>query len=263
MELIPLIDWNNAQSGFGFMEFGYTTDDTGTRWPFALNFDVLAHELGHAILFATLDLPLDGQWTAQFGAFHESSADLTAIISTMHFDSVLERLMRSTRGNIYTLNELNRIGEISNNRQIRLASNTRKMSEVTDEVHDLSRPLTGAIFDAIVYLYVEELRAANLIDAALYEMVLDDDARARNAGRMQAAFDRVYQNRHFQFKAALTTARDSVGMRLTQAWSALSPDDLTYGDVADAFLAADARQTGDRHQEELRRIFDWREISTS
>ena len=60
LEMIPLIDWDNAQSGFGFLEFGFGRTIAGgidpTR-PYCQNFDVLAHELGHSIIFSQVGVP--------------------------------------------------------------------------------------------------------------------------------------------------------------------------------------------------------------
>ena len=260
LELIPMIAWENAQSGYGYMEFGHRKDDAGAYQPYGLNFDVIAHELGHGLLFSTLGLPAEGHWSAEFGAFHESNADIVAVLAAMHFDSVLDRLLHAARGNIYTQNELNRIGELSENRQIRVASNSRKMSDVTAEVHDLSRPMTGAIFDFIVYVYVEELLHRELIGRDLRDAMLDLDRRPDEVDSIQALFDRAYLNRHFPFKAALMEARDIVGRRLTAAWRRLSPNDLGYGDVATALIDIDYELSGERYQEELRQIFHWREI---
>ncbi len=260
LELIPLLDWDNAQSGYGFMEFGYSADATGKNWPFALNFDVVAHEVGHAVLFSLMDLPLEGRWTPEFGGFHESAADLVSLLSVMHFDTVLDRILHSCRGNIYTLNELNRIGEISETRQIRLASNNRKMSEVTTEVHDLSRPLTGAFFDMISYVFMDELHHRNLIGTDLLDVTLRDDRRSQSADWIQSAFDEAYKNRHFQFKAALTEARDAVGTRLAAAWEVLSPNDLSYSDVATAFLSVTQRLADERHHQQFQESLHWRGI---
>ena len=58
LELIPLIEWDNAQSGFGFIETGHTPLTASVAMPYCLSFDVLAHELGHAILFAELGVPV-------------------------------------------------------------------------------------------------------------------------------------------------------------------------------------------------------------
>jgi hypothetical protein len=260
LELIPLIAWENAQSGYGFMEFGHAKDDAGAYQPYGLNFDIIAHELGHSLLFSVMGLPIEGHWSAEFGAFHESNADIVALLSVMHFDSVLDRLLHATRGNIYTLNEINRIGELSETRQIRVANNSRKMSEVTTEVHDLSRPMTGAIFDFVAYAYVQQLLRRELIGKDLWEATLSVDRRQDELEAIQADFDKAYVNRHFQFKAALMEARDIVGTRLTAAWRRLSPTDLTYSDVATALIDVDFELSGEQYQDELREIFHWREI---
>jgi hypothetical protein len=260
LELIPWLDWENAQSGYGYMEFGQAKDDAGNDQPFALNFDVVAHELGHSLLFSAMGLPIEGHWSAEFGAFHESNADIVALLSLMHFDTVLDRLLHSTRGNIYTLNELNRIGELSETRQIRIASNSRKMSEVTDEVHDLSRPLTGALFDILVYYYLEELLRRGLIGPDLWEATLSTGRQQKGSESIQTGFDKVYSLRHFQFKAALMDARDLLGQQLTAAWRGLSPTDLAYSNVATTLLDVDQQANGEGHQAELRDIFHWREI---
>jgi hypothetical protein len=264
LEVIPLIEWENAQSGYGFMEFGYSQEQgEETIRPFALNFDVIAHEMGHSILFGTMGLPLDGTSTDEFRAFHESSADLVALLSKMHFDTVLDRLLHSTRGNIYTLNELNRIGELSEERQIRIAANDSKMSDVTREVHDLSRPLTGAIFDSIAFIYLDELYQRGLVGRDLFDVAKAGPEAARRISSIQAAFGAAYSNRHFSFKSALMEARDAVGARLAAAWDGLSPNDLRFSDVATEFLIVNRRMGGERYEAELREIFHWREIYES
>lgn len=259
LELIPMVEWENAQSGYGFMEFGHAKDDAGTYRPYGLNFDVMAHELGHSLLFSVMGLPIEGHWSEEFYAFHEANADIVALLSAMHFDSVLDRLLHASRGNIYTLNEINRIGEVSESRQIRVASNNRKMSDVTSEIHDLSRPVTGAMFDMIAYLYVEELRRRRLIGEDLREALLTAERRT-DPEALQTRFESAYANRHFQFKSALMDARDAVGLRLASTWSTMSATDFKYSDLLTALLDVDYRLTGDLYQEELSEIFRWREI---
>ncbi len=128
------------------------------------------------------------------------------------------------------------------------------------EVHDLSRPMTGAIFDAIVYVYVEELLRRGLIGRNLRDAMLALDRRTDEIEEIQQLFDRAYANRHFQFKAALMEARDIVGRRLTACWRRLSPTDLSYADVATALIDVDYEISGEMYQEELNAIFEWREI---
>jgi hypothetical protein len=141
LEVIPQLDWDNAQSGYGFIEAGHATSEDGVDHPFSLNFDVLAHELGHSIIFSEVGFPTEGADTTEFLGFHESASDMVALISVLHFNSVVDHLLSTTRGNLYTLNELNRIGELSDTDQIRVASNDYTMSDFSGgwkKVHDLS-----------------------------------------------------------------------------------------------------------------------------
>ena len=261
LELIPLIDWDNAQSGYGYMEMGRSEDEAGGTLPYALNFDVIAHEVGHMILFGLSGVPAPEVRTNEFYGFHESVADLTALISMLHFDTVTDRLLRATKGNLYTLNELNRIAELSDNRQIRLASNSMKMSDVaaTTEAHALSRPLTGAVFDILVEIYQTNLFDRGLIDNAL-RRAGDHAATGENADRIQAAFAKAYQNRHFAFKAALADARDIVGVSLAGALQKLSVEFLRYRDFAQLLVGMSESVAGGKYADTVRSAFAWREI---
>jgi hypothetical protein len=145
----------NASAGYGYIEVGTMTSAAGATSPLGLNFDVLAHELGHLIVFALLGTPpleaVEDDW---FG-MQESLADLVALIACTHFDSVLVRLLASTRGNLYAPNELNAFAELDTVDRIRDASNPRRLREFAagwDDEHDLSEPLTGAVFDTWVDL---------------------------------------------------------------------------------------------------------------
>ena len=157
LELIPLIEWDNAQSGFGFLEFGFGRTPTNTidhTRPYCENFDVLAHELGHSIIFSEVGAPSapsdDG---VDYFGMHESAGDLVAIVGSLHFDSLVDHLLDSTKGNLLTINGLDRVGELSDSREIRVAFNAKRMSDVGEEPHDRSLPLTGAIFDTMVEVF--------------------------------------------------------------------------------------------------------------
>ena len=130
VELIPTVQWQNAQSGPGFIEMGQEPDSIGRLQPFCLNFDVLAHETGHGILFSQIGVAPDV--TEAFLAFHESFADLISMVSVLHFPSVRMRLLQQTWGNLYSLNVLTRFGEYSDTQQLRIASNQTTMAEVED-----------------------------------------------------------------------------------------------------------------------------------
>ena len=270
LELIPLAQWDNAHSGYGFIETGFARPGAPDPLPFCLNFDVLAHELGHSFIYQLLGTPPQGQVRAEYLAFHESAADCVAMIAVLHFDSVVDRLLERTRGNIYLPNELNRIGELSETRQIRLASHSLKLADVPDlrtpverlsypQRHAMSLPLTGAVFDMLVEVFQTLLTREGLISPEL-----DDLSRQEGSAPLdvvQAGFDRAYSDRHDEFKGALLDARDYLGRCLAAAWRNLSWN-MSYGDVAAALLAADARLAGGTGREIMLASLLWRGIES-
>jgi len=259
LEIIPQVDWSNAQSGYGYLELGLDMAPDGRSYPYALNFDVIAHEIGHAILFSLFGTPANGLGAGDFAPFHEASADVISLLSFLHFDSGLDRLLRHCDGNLLVLNELNRIGELIGDRQIRLASNSRRMSEVTDEIHDRSRPFTGAVFDTIVDIYHGNLVREGLADERLLGIDIRDVDEAV-LRRISAFTVLAFRARPFLFKSALTQARDDVALALARAWPSLDADNLTFEDAAAAMTEAGdhiAPVLGAKFEENFR----WREIS--
>ena len=255
LEIIPFVEWDNAQSGYGFLELGLDAGSGGPSYPYALNFDVIAHEIGHAILFSLFGFPYGGAGVADFSPFHEASADLISLLSFLHFDSGMDRLLRGCNGNLLLLNELNRIAELTGDRQIRLASNARRLSEVTGEVHDRSRPFTGAIFDTIVEDYHERLVERSLADERLLSVSLQDFSSG-NLDDISLLTSANFRSRPFLFKSALIESRDAVALTLGRAWQQLDPDNLTFAEAAATVLSV----AGGRLSARLEENFRWREI---
>ena len=258
LEIIPAVDWDNAQSGYGFLELGFDRNGDGPPVPYALNFDVIAHEVGHAILFSVCGFPIDMRRGADFGPVHESMSDLISLLSFLHFDSGLDRLLKHTNGNLLVLNELNRIAELTGDRQIRLACNQRKLSETTADVHDRSRPLTGAIFDTMVDAYHMLLVREGLAD----EQLLGVDLRGVDKDKMadvSAITSRHFRERPYLFKSALTRARDQVALSLARTWQSMSGDDFDFHTLAHSITDV----TGGMSPflaEKFDENFTWREI---
>jgi hypothetical protein len=248
LELVPVVDWDNAQCGYGYIETGFARMVGIESHPFCLDFDVLAHELGHALIYSLLGLPPPDRVSAEYLGFHESAADCAAMIAVLHFDSVVEDLLRTSRGNIYLPNELNRIGELSDTEQFRIASHSLTLADVPDvrtpvaaltqrDRHTIGLPLTGAVFDILVEVFQELLVEDGVISRELDELSRGQESPV---GAVQAGFDRSYAGRHDAFKAALLDARDYVGRLLADAWRQLSWD-VTFNGVAAAMLTADGR----------------------
>ena len=263
LELIPLLDWDNAQSGFGFIETGYRPDQDDVPQLFCLNFDVLAHEIGHSIVYSEVGWPTPGTETSQYFGFQEAAADITALIAVLHFGSVVDRLLQDTRGNLYALNELNRIAELSDMEQLRVASNDRRMSHYAagwEKEHQLSQPLTGALFDILVDVFHRLLFERGLIDGTLAADASDEDMSPEEGADVQSRFDAEFRGQHGRFRFALLDARDYFGTLIAEAWTRLSAPHLTYVDVGHALLDTDLRIAGGRYRHEILSCFAWREI---
>ena len=144
IELIPLVEWDNAQSGYGFVGRAGAENLEGVILQFALSLDTIAHEIGHSIIFSEVGIPVGAHQTAEFLAFHEATADVVALICSMWFDAVLDHVLQVTRGDLYVQNEISRIAELSQTEQIRVASNNVKMADVAGIWLDAS----GAWHDA-------------------------------------------------------------------------------------------------------------------
>ena len=273
LELIPHLDWDNAHSGWGFIETGYGFDEDYGEHPFCLNFDILSHELGHSFVFALVGTPPIEGVSAEYLSFHEAAADIVTLVSTLHFRSVIDYVLGQTRGNIYVHNELNRFAELSPTHQVRSASNLLRMDDVPDvrtpvgrlsqpDIHLISQPLTGAVFDILVDLYQTILLQRGLITGEL-------DERSRRADHggvddaeealVQRLFDEAFRDRGDEFALALIEARDIAGSLCANAFMQMRPD-LSYPKVYEAFLRADRDLTNGQYRDVICESFDWRSV---
>ncbi|MEF2554041.1 hypothetical protein VQ042_22320 [Aurantimonas sp. A2-1-M11] len=262
LELSILPSLQNAYAGYGFIEVGGHGEGESFV-PYSLNFDVIAHEVGHAIIYSELGVPDPEAATGEYFGFHESAADLVSLISSLHFNSVVDDLLLTTRGNLYTLNQVSRMAELSPDEQIRLSSNDRRLSEFSrgwKKEHDLSQPLTGAFFDILVDIFHEELLARELITPSLEEMSDKLLATPHYTSFMQRLFDDAFARDPDGFKMALLRARDILGTYLATTWDLIEKDDLNYVDVAEVFLEVDRQLNGGRFLRLIRGNFDLRDI---
>ena len=62
---------------------------------YALNFDVIGHEIGHALMMAFAGRFSPDRVTADYEALHEASADWAAMIASLHLDAVVEELLET------------------------------------------------------------------------------------------------------------------------------------------------------------------------
>ncbi len=269
LEVVSWLDWENAHSGFGFIEAGVQTSESGVFQYYAENFDILAHELGHSILYSEIGIPDPRRLTAEYLGFHEALSDTVCLISAMHFDSLIDRLLDNTRGNLYTLNELNRIAEQSDSEQIRLASNGLRMSDVADawseipeacDEHRLGRPLTGALFDILVDVFLDGVERYALVPHSLAVSARGAPDETLDYADIQRQFDRRYALDPAAFKLSLLEARDYLGTCLALALQFLDEEILGFGELRTAMVLADRELSDGYHRTAIEECFDWRGI---
>ena len=256
-------EWDNAQAGYGFLELGAHRDDDGERLPFALNFDIVAHEVGHLIIYQEVGLPELNVANDEFFGFHESAADMIALVTLLHFETILDQLLDRTHGNLYVMNRLNRFGELSHCGQIRMASNNVRMTDFVDgwnDEHLLGQPLTGALFDLLIDVFHQELLNRGLISVELAEMADGVTGAPDMAGPIQAGFDQSYARNPAAFRSELVQTRDLLGQLLAQIWIWLDTNQLGYQDVEAALLEADLLFTNGAYQNSITENFVWRRI---
>ena len=195
LEISILPQWNNAQYGYGFLEIGSQFEPDGRVLPFALDFDIIAHEVGHAFIFSILGVPSENAEFPEYEGFQEALSDCVSLIAAMHFPSVIDQVLDETSGNLYLSNRITRFSEFPGNRQIRNANNTRTMDEFVDgyeNEHDLSEPLTGAIFDILADIFHESLVERGLISPEVEELAEIVEFGGAELTELQDAFDRAY-----------------------------------------------------------------------
>ncbi|WP_236894930.1 MULTISPECIES: hypothetical protein [Clostridium] len=255
--LIPRVNFNNAWSSpEGFIEFGYGED----KQPYCENFDVLAHELGHTIKNFIIGQPENKeQETLEYHGHHEAFGDLVAIVAVLHFDSVVDHILNNTKGNLFSVNELSRMGELSQSREIRMVFNDKKMRDVGTEEHDLSEPFTGGAFDILVEIFERNLIERVLIseDLGKRSYHAKGETELKN---IQNEFEEHYRGKENEFKEALLDARDYFGKLMAKAWSNTIPNKLTYGKVLNNIIKADQELSQGKYKKTILDCFDWRGI---
>src|SRR5204862_4318185 len=103
-------------------------------------------------------------------ALHESFGDLTAIfLALSQFDQV-EAVIAQTRANLHDKTFLSDLAEefglaLGRPNGLRNADNDLKLSQVGNEVHDLSQVFTGAIYDILADIFAFERKPAVRDDA--------------------------------------------------------------------------------------------------
>jgi hypothetical protein len=140
--------------------------------------DIIAHELGHAIL----DSFRPDLWSTanlEVWAFHESFGDVMSMVSALLHPEVAQAVLDATGGDLHKDNPVCCLAEqmaqclhsTQNPVSLRNASNAYKYvsplglpdegpdEKIIAEPHSFSRIMTGALYDCLITIYKDELSA--------------------------------------------------------------------------------------------------------
>lgn len=143
------------------LRFFYFHPDGDERKPLVYtcrSFDVVAHEVGHAVL----DSLRPGYWTSwhpQTGGLHEAFGDITAILTMLAQMDQCEAIIAHSKGDLHAKSFFPAVAEqfgealYGRTTGLRNADNDLKLSEVSTEVHEISQVFTGAFYDILADIY--------------------------------------------------------------------------------------------------------------
>lgn len=170
------------------LKFFYDKDPvTNKRVYTAFSSDIVAHELGHAIL----DFLRPDFWSVQsleIWAFHEAFADITALTSLIQHEEVIEYMLLETSGDIRKSNVASKLAEEMGNAiyhvtrgqygytlgALREATNNFKYvspnklpkdapnNELASECHSFGRVFLGAWYEMLSAIYEQEIKDGSL-----------------------------------------------------------------------------------------------------
>jgi hypothetical protein len=267
-EIVPRVTalGDNAWSGEWYIELGFA--DRDPREPYCENLDVIAHEMGHIILKHVIGATPKGRLEFDRRSHDEAGADLVSLVTILHFDLVVDAVLASTRGKLFSVNILSQIGEYrmgkSGRRAARLMFQNKTMRAVAHarragDKYLYARPLLGAAFDILVEIYEARLVRRGLIAPELAERSTHATARAHPAIRREFAV--AYEQNPDGFAEALREATADFARLLATAWRMSRRTGVTFSRVASNIALADARLNRGRYGDIIRRAFTRRRIA--
>jgi hypothetical protein len=116
------------------------------------------HETGHAVLDSLKPDWILWNAPAQTGGLHESFGDLTSIFLILSQMDLVEYIVAETKADLHQKNIVATLAEefglaFNTTNGLRNADNDLKLSQVSDEVHDISQVFTGGVFDTLADLF--------------------------------------------------------------------------------------------------------------
>ncbi len=228
----------NAKS----LRFGYFRPRNSSQTVYTCrSLDIVAHETGHAILDGLKPGWLGYGNPPQTGGLHESFGDLTAIFLALSQLDQVEAVIALSRANLHNRNFLKRLAEqfgqsLGRSEGLRNADNDLKLSQVSNEVHAISKVFTGGIYDVLADIFNYErhrqrdtagpARVLLEVSRQLSDLLLDALIQAPDTGATYAdVVNRMLQISHANGEPAIY--RTFIRNRFTYREVVVSPTPLT------------------------------------
>ena len=269
LEIVPRVTaiGDNAWSGEGFFEFGFGGGDR--RQPNCENFDIVAHEVGHLILRRVIGTARKGPLEFERRSHDEAGADLISLVSILHLDRVRTAVLEQTRGKLFSVNILSRIGEYRLGRAGRRAGRLLLQDKTMRSVARLlikkkdkfgyAKPLLGAAFDILIEIYEAQLVLRGLIPPELAKR--STEATARGHPRIRREFAKRFRLNPDGFNEALHDATADFARILALAWRKARHSGVTFSKVASHMVTADRQLNRGLYGPIIRRAFAKRLIA--
>jgi hypothetical protein len=238
--------YNEQSQTIGFHEITLNGDTFNSAW----SADIVSHEAAHAVLDGLRDL-YNESFGLGPGAFHESFADMTAMLVALHDDSLIRRLLDWTDGDLQMDNFIAQLAEqltdVLKQQDITfLRGHTVYLRNAINDLRDL-------FFDDLPYrpqvpefeLGRQNHNYSRLFTGAFYDILV-------------GIYD--YLRYDSPNHIAIYRARDVAARLLVNAVELGPVGELTFADMAQAFLAAESILYNGRFQDILISVFAQRRI---
>jgi len=162
--------YSRNDKALSFFYFHPSDNETDSLIYTSRSFDIVAHEVGHAALDSLKPEFLSSSWHPQTGGLHESFGDLTAIFTMLAQMDVCEAIIVESKADLHHKTFFPAMAEqfgeaLGRPMGLRNADNDLQMSDVSTQVHDISRVFTGAIYDILADFF-EKYQDPGLFDQA-------------------------------------------------------------------------------------------------
>ncbi|MFW5748930.1 MAG: hypothetical protein ACOCYT_04875 [Chloroflexota bacterium] len=222
----------------------------GERISTAHSADIINHEAGHAVLDGLRDL-YNESFGKGPGAFHESFADISAMLVALHDDSLIRRLLEWTNDSLDMDNFVTRVAEHLNH--VLNGEGEAHVESGMIYLRNAFNDFTWQPFDALEYnpaepeftLGRQPHNYSRLFTGAFYDMLVGVYERIRADTPPHIA---IYR------------ARDIMGHLLVYAIELGPVGEFDFSDMARVFLTAEQVLYGGRYQDVLAQVFEKRGI---